>query len=171
MPDLRHPDEKREVGDARLAEALSLVLQDDEERAVPEHVEAAVIRAWDVQTNLSVRASRRSAVRRLSFASLVAAAMLAAAVWIQRGARNEGRAAPGGDEPVLYQVDSMATGDLVLDEDPGSLQLVRLRIEASVLAAFGFPVADPADQLVEVEVLIGLDGVPRAIRQADFVRE
>jgi hypothetical protein len=37
-----------------------------------------------------------------------------------------------------------------------------------VLTAFGYPVADPMDvRPVSVEVLIGLDGVPRAIRRLD----
>jgi hypothetical protein len=43
-----------------------------------------------------------------------------------------------------------------------------LNVQPSVLTAFGYPVADPVDvQPVSVEVLVGLDGVPRAIRRLD----
>jgi hypothetical protein len=66
------------------------------------------------------------------------------------------------------------TTDVLLDDDRASLQLVRLSVQPSVLAAFGYPLADPADtRSVSVEMLVGLDGVPRTIRplQGDMGQE
>ena len=54
-----------------------------------------------------------------------------------------------------------------------SLQLVRLRIPREALQALGVPLFEPeARGLVDVDVLIGEDGLPRDVRRvrADVVK-
>lgn len=182
MPDMRNSDyEYGRDGDA-LAESLRAVQRDNSETQVPPHVEAFVMRAWDAWASADACEPRRATRRPLWFAALAASALLVAAIWMQRGGGGESGYEGGaesayeqslaGDGFVPYPIEAMATVDVVLDEDPASLQLVQLSIQPSVLTAFGFPVADPADDRpVEVEVLVGLDGVPRAIRHASFVQE
>lgn len=52
-------------------------------------------------------------------------------------------------------------------DDASSVQFVRLRLAPQAIAAFGILVADPLDDRpISVEALVGLDGIPRAIRYA-----
>ena len=117
--------------------------------------------------------------RPLWFGALAASALLVTALWMKRDTgdpRNIDTADAAFGQPAVeelrpHPLETMAT-DVVLDDDPSSFQLVQLRVQPDVLTAFGFPVADPADNRpVEIEVLVGRDGVPRAIRQAISVQE
>jgi hypothetical protein len=160
-----------------LAEALHLVADDDRATDIPAHLETAVMTAWDVRAGRESRGYRLGA-RRIGVAALATAAcaVLAAALWVQRAADNGSAAGPAPAAPgetafndvTDYSLDSIATTGVLLEEDRASLQLVRLSVQPSVLAAFGYPLANPTDtQPLDVEVLIGLDGVPRAIRPVD----
>ena len=54
--------------------------------------------------------------------------------------------------------------------DPASLQVVRVRMSRAAFASLGVPIEDPdADGLMEVEMIVGDDGVARSIRRATFV--
>jgi hypothetical protein len=101
-------------------------------------------------------------------ASAVAAAaclVLAAALWFQRVDRS---VAVLSTEVDLDPLQTIATTGVLLQDDPASLQLVRISVEPSVLVAYGYPLANPMDtQPVDVDVLIGLDGVARAIFPVD----
>ena len=56
--------------------------------------------------------------------------------------------------------------------DAASLHVVRVRMARMALATLGMPITDPdADGLVDVEMLVGDDGVARSIRNATFVRD
>ena len=56
--------------------------------------------------------------------------------------------------------------------DPTARHLVRARMSSRALATLGMPMINPdADGLVEVEMLVGDDGVAQMIRHAAFVRE
>lgn len=179
MPDMKKSEFGDDAGDDALAESLEAVRRDDEETEVPPRVKAFVMRTWDTQLRSEPR--RLSRMRRpLWFGALAASALLVTALWMQLGTRDL-RSTDSADatfnQPVVEQlvphrVETMAMVDVVLDDDPSSFQLVQLRVQPAVLTAFGFPVADPADnRTVEIEVLVGLDGVPHAIRQAIFVQE
>ena len=166
---------ERGPGGDRLTQALQLVSRDDAETAVPAHVEASVMRAWDAQPGPRVTDTRRPADRPLWLAGVAASAMLAAAVWVWHGGgvRDEAstdtayQQSSTRDGFAPYPVELLATVDVALDEDPASLQFVQLSIDPSALAAFGFLIADPAGhEPLEIEALVGLDGVPRAIRHA-----
>lgn len=178
MPDMKKPEYEDDAGDDALAESLEDVRRDDEETEVPAHVQDFVMRTWDTQLRSDPR--RLSRMRRpLWFGALAASALLVTALWMKRDTgdpRNIDTADAAFGQPAVeelrpHPLETMAT-DVVLDDDPSSFQLVQLRVQPDVLTAFGFPVADPADNRpVEIEVLVGRDGVPRAIRQAISVQE
>lgn len=166
--------------DGVLAEAIRAVAQDDAGSKVPPHVETAIMQAWDSRTRAPIDHRHRTGSRRRWFVGLAATVMLSsAAMWMIEGGVNDhagmtssaermdgGAAATDG--LAAYAGAELATVDVVLDEDPTSLQVVQLSVEPAVLTAFGFPVADFIDgRPVEIEVLVGLDGVPRAIRNAN----
>jgi hypothetical protein len=145
-------------------EALRALSADDQPMRVPARVEAAVMLAWDAEhaAGASHRATRWLAWR---VARLVGAAtgVVVAAAWLQREPPSTPRdmAAPREFELVLVP-DPLA--------DPTSLQVVRLRMRRAGLASLGVPLANPdADGLIEVEVLVGEDGVARSIRRTALV--
>lgn len=56
--------------------------------------------------------------------------------------------------------------------DPGALHVVRARMSRMALATLGVPIVSPdLDGLVEVEMLVGDDGVAQSIRHAALVNE
>jgi hypothetical protein len=56
--------------------------------------------------------------------------------------------------------------------DPDALHVVHVRMPRTTLATLGMPIGDPdARGLVDVEMLVGDDGVARSIRNATFARE
>jgi hypothetical protein len=56
--------------------------------------------------------------------------------------------------------------------DPTMLQVVRVRMARTALATLGVPIVDPdAEGLVNVEMLVGEDGVARSIRNATVESE
>lgn len=144
-------------------DALHGLAADDVRLVVPSRVEQAVMEAWDRH---AVRDVARVGRPRARVGVLVgaAAAVVLAAVWLQR-------------PPAPATLDASAAGELgyvlVPDAltDPGSLHVVRLQMPRSGLARLGWPLVNPdADGLVEVELLVGEDGVARSIRRAALVR-
>ena len=177
MPDMTQQRGSGRSDDEILSEAIRLVAEDDRATEIPAHLETAVMKAWDVRAGRDSRRFRLGA-RRVGVAALATAAcaVLAAALWVQRAGDNGSAtgpapAAPGEtvfDDVADSSLDSIATTGVLMEEDRASLQLVRLSVQPSVLAAFGYPLANPTDtEPLDVEVLIGLDGVPRAIRPVD----
>ena len=56
--------------------------------------------------------------------------------------------------------------------DPTTLRVVRVRMSRMALATLGMPLVNPdADSLVEVEILVGDEGVAQSIRRAVLVSE
>jgi hypothetical protein len=56
--------------------------------------------------------------------------------------------------------------------DPGALHVVRARMSRMALASLGMPIVNPEiDGLVEVEMLVGDDGVAQSIRHATLVSD
>jgi hypothetical protein len=80
--------------------------------------------------------------------------------------------------PVAAAVPSQlgaAAGYVIVPElyaDPSALHIVRVRMSRMALATLGMPILNPdADSLVDVEMLVGDDGVARSIRHATLVNE
>lgn len=56
--------------------------------------------------------------------------------------------------------------------DPSALHVVRARMSRAALASLGMPIVDPnVDGVVEVEMLVGDDGVAQSIRHATLVSD
>lgn len=144
-------------------EALRALAAADAQAIVPAHVEAAVMKAWDERPRRSGGwADRRPWWRA---AALVAgAAVLVVVAVLLRGVP------PGagtGDIPAP-EVGYVLVPDPMAD--PAALQIMRLRMPRAGLANLGVPLVNPdADGLVDVELLVGDDGVARAIRRATLV--
>ena len=163
---------RRENWDPALAESYRLLSQDDEQTHIPARLESAVMDAWDEHAR--GRSVHHHRATRLAWAAVLLAAAsvaFAAALWLQRAENTANVNTTARVTPALrgwYGTESIASPDVLLQDDPASLRLVRLNVQPSVLTAFGYPVADPVDMRpVSVEVLVGLDGVPRAIRRLD----
>ena len=182
MPDMKQPHGLGRSDEEILAEAMNLVAEEDRATEIPARLETAVMRAWDA------RRAQESVgplhVARPVWAAVLAAAacaVLAAALWVQRAADTGTTSEPASaalvetpsalsvsNDVAGYSLDAIATTGVLLQEDRASLQLVRLSVQPSVLAAFGYPLANPTDtQPLDVDVLIGLDGVPRAMRPVE----
>lgn len=177
MSDMTDQREVRAGVEEIAAHALRQVARDDAETPVPGRIEAAVMRAWDAGNEGAAHSRYRV---RPAWAALAAAAcgVLIAALWLT-DARN---ATPTiAETPALSPADlalaadassleSIAPIDVLLQEDPASLRLVRVSVQASVLATLGDPLADPTEtQPIDIEMLIGLDGVPRTVRRVSTI--
>ena len=78
-------------------------------------------------------------------------------------------AVPYRPRPVADAGYVIVPGPLV---DPTTLRVVRVRMSRMALATFGMPLVNPdADSLVEVEILVGDEGVAQSIRRAALVSE
>lgn len=163
MPDLTGWHGRKDDPVERMLEA---VREDDRTISVPARIEETVMRAWDARTSRTPE--RRRLTARTVWASAVAAAacmVLATALWFQR---IDSTVAVLSTDVDLDPLQAIATTGVLLQDDPASLQLVRISVEPSVLVAYGYPLANPMDtQPVDVDVLIGLDGVARAIVPVD----
>jgi len=150
-----------------LEESLRALAEDDE-AAVPPHVNAAVMAAWDatggpLTTRISPRFSTRLLTRWPLWVAGCASVVVAAVVVASR---------PAGDttpertvsSPPLMQQELVLVPEL---EDAGPLMLMRVRMTRREFSRLGVPISNPqGDGLVDVEVLVGEDGVARSIRRA-----
>ena len=145
-----------------LKDALDAIRADDDATRVPARVQQSVMSEWDAR---SAPRKRRS-VTPVWFGAV--AASIIAAIVLSRPSVATVLHLPWAETDTLpfeaVGADLHFT-EVALDDDPASMQYVRVRMPQSALADFGLPIADPADdQPVVVEVLVGLDGVPRALR-------
>lgn len=163
-----------EERDRALADAVRLVVRDNETTRVPRRIETSVMHAWDVQHDRRAR-TRTVNLRWAAPLAVAAGIVIAAVLWVtpsadpDRVAREAGRQAASFEAAEAYSLEFLPV-DVFLQEEPASLQLVRMSVLPSVLTAFGYVPADPIDtQPLDVDVLIGLDGVPRAIHRVGSV--
>jgi hypothetical protein len=150
-----------------LEESLRALAEDDE-AAVPPHVTAAVMAAWDAtggplttgtSTSLSARLSTRWALWVAACVSVVVAAVVVASRPVGDGT-GEGTVS----SPPLMQQELVLVPELA---DAGPLMLMRVRMTRREFSRLGIPISNPqGDGLVDVEVLVGEDGVARSIRRA-----
>jgi hypothetical protein len=109
-----------------------------------------------------------------------AMARLAAARFAREGgrsARRASQASPHDRSPTRLRFGDRAAeaGYVIVPAplvDPRALHVVRARMSRMALATLGVPIVNPdADGLVEVEMLVGDDGVAQSIRHATLVSE
>ena len=153
--------------DPELRDALRALKQEQRALAAPAKVEDRVMRAWDDEQRVNSRrvASRSPSDFGRGLLATAAAGLLAVTLvyWWRSGAR-EPFAAPAPQPAVTAPWPSDET--LVwLGADPASLQVVRIRVATTTLAQQGYAVNDPdGDGLVDVEMVVGTDGIAQTLR-------
>ncbi len=136
----------------RVAEALR-ALASSSPRQAPEHVERELLAAFRDAAGTRSVPRRRSAV----WAAAAAAALLPAAVWLV----SLGPARPEPEPPPEFI--PLATAPA--PELPGDLYVARIQASRAALVAAGLPLhMVGAGEPVHAEVVLTLDGTPRAIR-------
>ena len=122
---------------------------------VPPRLREAVMTAWDTSRETRVRPPVRRRHLLPAMAAIVAAIAIAAAALLVR--RNQANIVET-PAPLLVLM-----ADPLFDEEP--LQLVHLRLSRTSLEALGITPSEPeASSLIDVEVVVGSDGLPRAVR-------
>jgi hypothetical protein len=162
-----------------LEESLRALADDDAAR-VPPRVDAAVMAAWDdfadrladrpaaARLRRAVARPRRTTVwhRARPWPVWVAAcaAIVMVAVLLPWQTTGGGTARGAGASTPLIQRELVLVPEL---EGTGPLALMRVRMTRREFSRLGVPISNPeGDGLVDVEVLVGEDGVARSIRRA-----
>lgn len=142
----------------RLADALEELHQEAAGIEAPAHLEAAVLAAWD-----EAHAETAGRPRRLwRDAAAVAAAVTIAIALAQLGRQLERLTQPAAEQSANSRT-LLLVGEPILQGEP--VRMVRMRVPASTLTGLGVrPVAGTAGEHIDVDVIVGEDGVARAIR-------
>ena len=144
--------------------ALLAALRDEESGDMaPPRVEAALMRAWDASHARHRPPARLSRVSQ--FASLAAGAVAAAGLTLL----GEHLRSTTAIRPSVAAETSPAViliGEPILDGEP--VRLVRMRIPAATLHALGVRSTAPSSDDVDVDVVIGEDGVARGLSFPSF---
>ena len=140
-----------------LAALLDALRDAESGDAAPAHVEAAVMRAWDA-SRAQTPPARLSVLSQ--FASVAAGAVIAAGLTVLGGhlrSTTAVRASLAADtSPTVILV-----GEPILDGE--HVRLVRMRLPAATLHALGVRSTASATGDVDVDVVIGEDGVARGL--------
>ena len=149
--------------DPELRDALRVLKQEQRALGAPTEVEDRLMRAWDDAHRATSRP--RGAIGRGVLAT-AAVGLLAVVVgyWWTSVARepSTSRAVPPAVTTASWPSDETLAW---LGSDPGSLQVVRIRVASTALAQHGFAVSDPdGDGLVDVEMVVGTDGIAQSVR-------
>lgn len=154
--------------DQTLLRALRAIAREDERLAAPPRVEARLMQAFD--ETRAVPSQRRAVFGRqvLKVAAVFVLAVGAGYWWSGGGPtpRADHRQAPS---PSLAVPAAWPSSEALpwLDPEPGSLQIVYVQVAGDALAAQGYAVGDPdGDGLVDLEVIVGPDGLARGVRVA-----
>jgi hypothetical protein len=177
-------DSRRDIShDAgRLGEAWRQFVREDAAMTAPPELEPRVLAAWEaLQHQCRQHPSYRNQRHLLWAVGAVACVLLLAVALRSHRATTTVPPTPASGAPVLA---TRAAGDLhqwrqpmptadtvlTLTADPAleteTLQLVRVRMPRLALQAVGVVVSGPnADGFVEVDVVVGEDGLPRDVRR------
>jgi hypothetical protein len=165
------------MNDSDFRAAWRAFAKHDQETTAPGRLRQGVMGAWDS----AAHAQREQAVarfrsgRRMSLVAMVAAvAAVIVAVGVTMREQNrdlDPRRTPAfvSSSPdttsaaAPHRVDSLR---LIADPtfETESFEVVRLRLPGTSLEAIGVSLMGPEDSLVDVDVVVGGDGLPRAIR-------
>lgn len=145
--------------DTELAEALEALRQAEAQVDTPPRVEAALLAAWDAAH--AQRAASRSRAPWRDAAAVAAAVTIAVGLWqlgqqLEQTTRRATERAEDGRTLLLV-------GEPILQGEP--VRVVRMRVPASTLTGLGVRSAEMnAAAHVDVDVIVGEDGVARAVR-------
>jgi hypothetical protein len=142
-----------------LADALEELRRAEARMETPPHVEAAVLAAWDSEHARRTTGRPRSLWRD--------AAAVAAAITIAIGLAQLGQQLQRATQRAPERSDDSRTlllvGEPILQGEP--VRMVRMRVPAATLTGLGVrPVTGTPGEHVDVDVIVGEDGVARAIR-------
>jgi hypothetical protein len=142
-----------------LADAFKALREAESRIETPAHVEAAVLAAWDTSHSAHTGAEALSIWHRV--------VAVAAAVVITVSLGQLGRQLQRGTQASTDSVDNdrtlLVVGEPILQGEP--IRVVRMRVPASTLTGLGIrPATGNAAAHVDVDVLVGEDGIARAIR-------
>lgn len=161
-------DESRHLGydEGVLGEAWRQFADEDAARTASPELERRVLAAWE-----ALQHSDRSQPPRLT--RLLAAGMVAGALLLAVALRHDRASrippAPAREAAPTARVVITLTVDPALETE--TLQLVRVRMPRPALQAAGVVISGPnADGFVEVDVVVGEDGLPRDIRRVALLR-
>jgi hypothetical protein len=143
--------------DHRLTALLDALRTAEAGDSAPAHVETALLRAWDASHALRPSAARFTAVSR--FTALAAGVVLATGLTVlgehlrSIGAMNPPHSA---ETPTVILV-----GEPIHDGE--EVRLVRMRMPASALHALGITSTAAATGDIDVDLVVGEDGVARGL--------
>jgi hypothetical protein len=143
--------------DPHLTSALDSLRQVDGHMEAPPHIEAAVLAAWDrahVQRTVSPARHWWQPVAAVAAAVTLSVVLAQLGRALQQAVRTPTTAAHNNDALLLV-------GEPILQGEP--VRVVRMRIPASTLVGLGVRAGTDVAQ-VDVDVIVGEDGVARAIR-------
>lgn len=128
--------------------------------SAPPRVEQAVLAAWDSRDGRDPGAWPSSSERAGRYWVLAAASVVFAVLVVRWGTGTQRHA------PVAATSAPLQPAVEWLDPDPGSLRVLRLHVPTDTLR-IQHPVFDPSGVgMVDVEMIIGVDGVARSVRLA-----
>jgi hypothetical protein len=149
-----------------LRDALQALAKAEKAQETPSRVEAEVMRQWD---SLHEPRGTQRATGGRRYGLLAAAASLILSVsfgawWLARQPQRPDRHSASTAMATPSSSPSYETV-VWLEPDADSLQIVRLRVASATLKAQGYAISDPSGTgTVEIEMIVGLDGMARSIR-------
>jgi len=159
--------EKANIEEQELLRALRTLVHEEEGLTTPPRVEGRLMRAFDETRTVRSRHHRMFAGHALKAAAVLVLAALGGYWWSGGGGKLPTEQAAPVAEPAVAAPWPSSDALAWLDPEPGSLQIVHVRVASATLAAQGYAVGDPdGDGLVDLEVIVGDDGLARGVRVA-----
>lgn len=160
-------DDFRRSDEQDLQAGLRALAREEAALQATDDIEARLMRAWDA-AHTATPARRRFVPRAWQVAAAVALLVASGTYWWARtSTRPAVRASTGAPDLVAEPAVPSDEVQAWLDLDPGSMQVVRVGVSRATLVAQGYAVSDPdGDGLVEIDVVVGADGVARTVQLA-----
>ena len=157
-------EEQRNSEEQELLRALRTLAREEEGLATPPPVEGRLMRAFDQTRTVNSHHRRPFVGRALKAAAVFVLAALGGYWWSGGGAEPPAEQAAVPEPAVAVTLPS-SEALAWLDPEPRSLHIVHVRVASTTLAAQGYAVGDPdGDGLVDLEVIVGDDGLARGVR-------
>ena len=151
--------------DVELQAALRSLAKEHEALAAGPDVEARLMRAWDVTHRRRMSRWQPFGRAALNLAAALIVTVVAGYWWTKGGVERPNGPALAVDESAALMLWPSAQSLAWLDAEPTSLQIVHVRVPSGTLGAQGYAMSDPdGDGMVEVEMIIGADGMARSVR-------
>ena len=158
--------DKTNTDEQELLSALRTLAREEEGLGTPPRVEGRLMRAFDETRTVRSRHQRMFAGHALKAAAVFVLAVMGGYWWSGGGAEPPSEQAQV-PEPAVTEPWPSSEALVWLDPEPESLHIVHVRVASATLVAQGYAVGDPdGDGLVDLEVIVGDDGLARGVRVA-----